>query len=176
MAPPPALTGTPLWNDSFELKLPEAEASMAFLRRYAEAMDAGGDGRVLGAIPVAEVPPGPEWQHAGEPPKGFALIDYKLGPGTVSLRVRSDTAGYLRLAHPAHPSIVATRDGVPVAIGVDPLHFIVLALPQGEHRFELAATPSTLRRTCFWITVAGTAILLVGAGASLWQRGRARQP
>jgi hypothetical protein len=159
VARPVSFGGPPLWNKHFvdgTGRAAEQDAVSAWKRMN---VDLGM--RQAGTILVPDTGVSPPWDRAdiaGLAPRA-TMLDYSVKPGRVHLAVTATGPGFLRLAHPAFPTLRVTVDGRPVQPAEDIFSMMVVPLHDGLNDIEVVAGTSLLRRICFWITAASMATL-----------------
>jgi len=171
----PGIAAGPFWNDDFEAKRPDTQAMTEHVRSQVTAMALRAAERTADRLFVPTLPSGPPWPAPADRPPAIQLTAYAVEPGRVRVAVRTDRAGYLRLAHPAYPAIHVSRNGAPVAHLADSLNFIVVPLQAGENAYLLEASPSALRKATFAATMAGFGLTVVACLVGL-ARGRRQRP
>jgi hypothetical protein len=159
---PAAFDALPFWEGEFDAPTPEAVAAKAAVRDMIRRMDADLATRQARAFLVPERPIGAEWAADSATAPLLRLEDYVVEPGRLRLRVQSDRAGFIRLAHPWYATTQATRNGEKVADTRDIASMLVLPLLAGENRFEVTVPPSPLRRASFALTAAVLGGCLLG--------------
>src|SRR5208283_3341318 len=105
---PVSFGGGPLWNG--DLSQPAGRAAEADFSALANRMDVNLAHRQAAQFLVPALPQGAAWPAEGPTP-AIELASYRVDPGRVRLTVRSDRAGFLRLAHPVYPTETITRNG-----------------------------------------------------------------
>ena len=171
---PASFDVSPFWNLSFELSLPEAIEALDAVQRFYAGMGADPAARQAKKLLLPVIPDGEEWQAAsGETPVAHA-IDYRVEPGRVILTLDVDRPGFVRLVHPMAATVLVSRDGRPIRAAADVESLIVLPVHRGINAIVVEAQPSTLRRACFWLTMATAlgllGVLAVGGWPGLGQR------
>lgn len=166
MERPAAFDASPFWEWQFDAGSKDAADGMAAVREIDRRMATDGPGHSAATILVPSRPAGAEWAADEPSPPNVRQLSYHVAPDTVRLSVDSDGPGFIRIAHPVGLGTIVSQDGATVAPVPDVESLIVLPLHEGRNDFVVTQKPSALRRICFWLSVATSALLVV-AGAIL---------
>lgn len=112
-----------------------------------------GEGGELGPLPVAEV------------------LEHRVWPQAVSIRLRVSEACFARLAYGWYPDLEVRVNGEQVWPWRTAGHFMALRLPAGEHHIEIRARLSPLRRSLLWMD----GLLVLAMAAALFGQARVRR-
>jgi hypothetical protein len=156
---PVAFGGPPLWNKHFldgSAKAAETEAVAAWRHMGVDLAS-----RQAAVFLLADGPAMPAWarRETGDAAPRTQLLDYRVAPGRVHLAVMASGRGDIRLAHPMFPTLNVTVDGQAVQAAADVFSMMVLPLHAGRNDIDVVAGVSPLRRLCFWVTAAASAML-----------------
>ena len=102
---------------------------------------------------------------------GVELLEHRVWPQAVSIRLRATTACVARLSYGWYPDLEVRVDGVRQVPWQTAGHFMALPLAAGEHHIEIGARLSPLRRSLLWLGIA----LALGMSAGLVRQARARR-
>jgi hypothetical protein len=159
---PAAFTAPPLWTEDFAATPPAPAAQAAERDDLAFIQAMGIDlAKRTAATLLLPAPPGFAVPPPGPPPV-LGLDSFSVTQVSTRIAVRSDRAGYLRIAHPLYPGITILHNGVPAPCTQDVFSLVVVPLAAGENVYDITVAPTLLRRLCWGISA--VTIILCGAG------------
>ena len=158
-----------MWNIHFSEKREPATGSLHAATALFEAMRPDVTARTAAEFLVPRVPTGSAWEVASDAPPKVRQQSYRVESDTVALRVESDGAGYLRLAHPMAATTRVTLDGKPAPAVADIASLIVVAIHPGINDIQVSAAPSPLRGACFAVSAAVWLVLLAWLGIAAFR-------
>lgn len=158
--PDPSLDRPMVWLDDVEQRTPQARALDRFLERVADVGD---------AIPVRGQVEGRA--AAAAPAPRITLDDYGLTWNRTQLRLDSDRAGYVQIAHAWYPWLTVRINGNSVTPRQGSFDLLVLPIQPGRSDIEIRLGLTPVRRismTVSLVTMAAMALLCLrrrqGAG------------
>jgi hypothetical protein len=159
---PPSFTAPPLWTEDFATTPPTKTALDAEQQDLALIAAMGIDlGHGTAATLLLPAPPGFAAPPPGPPPV-ITLKAFSVTQARTQISLRSESAGYLRIAHPWFPGIRVSRNGTQVPVSQDVFSLVVVPLPAGESTYDITVEPSALRLACFFLSALTLAVCLCG--------------
>jgi len=99
------------------------------------------------------------------------VLEHRVWPQEVSIRLRVSEACFARLAYGWYPDLEVRVDGEVVHPWRTAGHFMALRLPAGEHDIRIEARLSPLRRGLLWMD----GLLVLGMAVGLIWEARTRR-
>lgn len=170
---PPNRTDKPMmWDGDFDaaIEKPQAGNVLRMLHSVVSTEQLRPGHNVAVAIPVRGLPLTESEQTNWTP----RLLDYSVSLERVRLKLESDAAGFVQLAHPAYPGNAYLVNGTPVRPIEAAFGLAVLPIDAGVTTIEIDPTTTSVRRISSLVSAVSACALLSSAIIG-WFARRGRQ-